>query len=133
MKQIGMLLCAALLMTACASPVMRDTGLDKFAPRQAERDLSSGVRAYEDGKYRSAARLLQSALSGGLLLTSDKVVAYKHLGFIHCAQSRQRACRNAFREALEIDPGLELTPAEAGHPMWGPVFKSVKRSMAKKR
>lgn len=133
MKQTGMLLCAALLMTACASPVMRDTGLDKLAPRQAEQDLSSGIRAYEDGKYRSAARLLQSALSAGLLVTSDKVVAYKYLGFIHCAQSRQRACRNAFRQALALDPGFELTPAEAGHPMWGPVFKSVKRSATKPR
>ena len=131
MKQTGMLLCAALLMTACASPVMRDTGLDKLAPRQAEQDLSAGIRAYEDGKYRSAARLLQSALSGGLLMTADKVVAYKYLGFIHCAEARQRSCRSAFREALTLDPRFELSAAEAGHPMWGPVFKSVKRSMTK--
>lgn len=131
MKQTGMLLCAALLMTACASPAMRDTGLDKLAPRQAEQDLSSGIRAYEDGKYRSAAHLLQRALSGGLLVTSDQVAAYKYLAFIHCAQSRQRSCRNAFRQALKLDPRFELSPAEAGHPMWGPVFKSVKRTIAK--
>lgn len=133
MKQIGLLFCAALLMTACASPMVRDTGLDKFAPRQAEQDLLSGIRAYEDGKYRSATRLLQRALAGRLLVTSDKVAAHKYLGFIHCAQSRQRACRSAFRQALELDPGLELSAAEAGHPMWGPVFQSVKRSMTKNR
>jgi len=129
MRQIGALLCAALLMTACAAPVVRDAGLDKFALRKAEQDLSSGIRAYEDGDYRNSARLLQSALSGGLFLKSDQVAAHKYLAFIHCAQAREKSCRGEFRKALELDPGFELTPAESGHPSWGPVFKSVKRSM----
>lgn len=131
MKQMGALLCAALLMTACAAPAVRDVGLDKFAPRRAEQDLSSGIRAYENGDYRNSARLLQDALSEGLLLNSDKVAAHKYLAFIHCAESREKACRNEFRMALEIDPKLELTPAESGHPSWGPVFKSLKQSVAK--
>ena len=131
MKQMGALLCAALLMTACAAPVVRDVGLDKFAPRRAEQDLSSGIRAYENGDYRNSARLLQDALSEGLLLNSDKVAAHKYLAFIHCAESREKACRNEFRMALEIDPKLELTPAESGHPLWGPVFKSLKQSVTK--
>jgi Tfp pilus assembly protein PilF len=131
MKQMGVLLCAALLMTACAAPAVRDVGLDKFAPRRAEQDLSSGIRAYENGDYRNSARLLQDALSEGLLLNSDKVAAHKYLAFIHCAESREKACRNEFRMALEIDPKLELTPAESGHPLWGPVFKSLKQSMTK--
>jgi Tfp pilus assembly protein PilF len=132
MKRIGVLLWAALLMTACASPFMRDTGLDRLAPRKAEQDLSAGILAYEDGEYRSAALLLQNALAAGLLLNSDKVAAHKYLAFIHCAQAREQSCRNAFRKALELDPEFELAPAEAGHPMWGPVFKSLKRSMTEK-
>jgi Tfp pilus assembly protein PilF len=128
MKHICALLCAALLMSACAAPVVRDAGLDKLAPRRAEQDLSSGIRAYEDGDYANSARLLQYALSEGLLLDSDKVAAHKYLAFIHCAQSRKDACRNEFRKALVLDPGFELTPAESGHPSWGPVFKSLKQS-----
>lgn len=126
MKWIGALLCVALLMTACAVPMVRDAGLDKFAPRKAEQDLSSGIRAYEDGDYKRSARLLQSALSAGLLLNSDKVAAHKYLAFMHCAQSREKQCRDEFRKALELDPELELTPAESGHPSWGPVFRSLK-------
>ncbi len=126
MKQISTLLLAALLMTACATPIVRDTGLDKLAIRKAEKELSLGIRAYEDGDYRNSARLLQSALASDLFLKSDKVAAHKYLAFMHCAQSRERACRDEFRKALELDPGLELTPAEAGHPLWGPVFKSLK-------
>ena len=127
MRQIGALLCAALLMTACAAPVVRDAGLDKLALRKAEQDLSSGIRAYEDGDYRNSARLLQNALSEGLFLKSDQVAAHKYLAFIHCAQAREKSCRGEFRKALELDPGFELTPAESGHPSWGPVFKSVKQ------
>ena len=32
--------------------------LDKLAPRRAEQDLSSGIRAYEDGDYKNSVRLL---------------------------------------------------------------------------
>ncbi|MDP1927363.1 MAG: TssQ family T6SS-associated lipoprotein [Thiobacillus sp.] len=126
MKRISALLCVALLMTACATPLMRDAGLDKFAPRKAEKDLSSGIRAYEEGEYKSTTRLLQSALAAGLLLNSDKVAAHKYLAFVHCSQSREKLCREEFRKALELDPGFELTPAESGHPAWGPVFRSLK-------
>lgn len=128
MKQTGMLLCVALLMISCASPIVRDAGLDKFAPK-AERDLSAGIRAYEDGEYGSSAVLLQNALSAGLLLNFDKVAAHKYLAFIHCAQAREKSCRNEFRKALELNPKFELTPAESGHPLWGPVFKSLKHAM----
>jgi len=131
MKPIGALLCAALLMTSCAAPIMRDAGLDKLAPRKAEQHLSSGIRAYEDGDYKSSTQFLQNALSAGLFLNSDKVAAHKYLAFIHCAQAREKSCRNEFRKALELDPKLELTPAESGHPAWGPVFKSLKQSMRK--
>lgn len=132
MKQIAAVLCA-LLLTACASPALREAELHKYAPRQPERDLASGIHAYEDGDYSKSARFLRSALSGGLLLTYDKVAAYKYLGFIYCAQSQEKPCRNAFRKALELDPRLELTPGEAGHPAWGPTFYSVKSQLAEQR
>ncbi|MEW6416106.1 MAG: TssQ family T6SS-associated lipoprotein [Pseudomonadota bacterium] len=126
MKLLPVLLAGALLATACSTPIVRDAGLDRLAVRKAEKDLSAGIRAYEDGDYPNSARLLQSALSAGLLLNADKVSAYKYLAFMNCAQGRERACREDFRKALAIDPKFELTPAEAGHPMWGPVFKSLK-------
>lgn len=126
MKQISALLGAALLMTACATPLVRDAGLDRLALRKAEKELSLGIRAYEDGNYRRSTQLLKSALAADLFLNSDQVAAHKYLAFIYCAQSRERACRDEFRKALEINPKLELTPAESGHPSWGPVFKSLK-------
>jgi Tfp pilus assembly protein PilF len=92
---------------------------------KGEQDMATGMRNYEDGKYADAAKFLQSALDSGLNV-SDQVTAHKFLGFIHCASGREKQCRDDFRRALDINPALELEPAEAGHPIWGPVFRSVK-------
>ena len=39
---------------------------------------------------------------------------------------KDKADREEFQKILDIAPDFELTPAEAGHPTWGPVFRSVK-------
>jgi len=87
--------------------------------------LAVGLRQYEDGDYAESAKNLQNALNAGLS-GKDGARAHKHLAFIHCVSNRERQCREEFRRALAEDPGLELAPAEAGHPVWGPVFRAVK-------
>jgi len=103
------------------------------AKSRAEQDFERGVKSYEDGDYKSAARQLQSALSLGLPGFRDQAIAHKYLAFIACASGRQRPCRDEFRKAFEADGNFNLTPAEAGHPVWGPVFRSVNAEMAKVR
>jgi len=88
-------------------------------------ELSAGISNYENGRYGEAAKALQGALDAGLG-SSDQVSAHKYLAFIHCASGREKQCRDEFRKVLDINPALELEPAEAGHPMWGPVFRSLK-------
>jgi len=110
----------------CSSAPVRAIGADQIAPRQAERNLSAGIRAYEEGQYPLSAQRLQEALDGGLAFTTDKVTAYKYLAFVHCATGRTQQCRVEFRKAFELDPTFELSKAEAGHPAWGPVYRGVK-------
>jgi len=93
---------------------------------KAQQDLAAGVARYEDGNYKLAARLLQDALNQGLELTAEQARAHKYLAFIHCVGSRQNLCRDEFRKALEADPAFDLSPAEAGHPIWGPIFRKLK-------
>ena len=83
----------------------------------------------EAGDYVESAKTFQGAINQGLG-EKELAGAHKHLAFIHCAASREKLCRDEFRKALAIDPGLELTPAEAGHPIWGPIFASLKGSPA---
>lgn len=115
-----------LLGAGCSSEPVRDIGIDKLSPRKAEQELSNGIRNYEDGNYKTAAKSLQNALDAGLAFDSDAVRAHKYLAFIHCLSNREKQCRDEFRKALELDGKFELAPAEAGHPIWGPVFRSVK-------
>jgi len=96
-----------------------------FQTHKGAPDLASGIRLYEDANYAEAARLLQSALNQGLA-REDQVRAHKHLAFIHCVSGREQRCRDEFRAALKIDPSFELAASEAGHPIWGPAFRSVK-------
>lgn len=96
-----------------------------FGSAKGEPALAVGIRQYEDGKYPEAAESLNTALYQGLS-SADRVKAHKHLAFVHCISSRPSACREQFRRALALDPNLELSAAEAGHPIWGPVFRSVK-------
>lgn len=162
MWRTGVLVCTALLLSACVAPATREVDPDKLPPRKVEQDmapkpssyeigehtavpkpdilpprkaeqeLAAGIGAYEDGDYKTAPRLLQSALDAGLSATSDKVAAHKYLAFMHCAQRRDKSCREEFRKALELDPKFELDAAEDGHPVWGPVFKSTRAEMAKR-
>jgi Tfp pilus assembly protein PilF len=87
--------------------------------------LQAGLRLYDNGAYAESAQSLQAAIDQGLA-AKDRARAHKYLAFIHCASSREQLCREEFRKALADDPSLELAPAEAGHPIWGPIFRAVK-------
>jgi Tfp pilus assembly protein PilF len=101
------------------------SGCGTFSSK-GETELGFGIRAYEDGEHAYAARLLQLSLDTGLRGKSNQVRAHKYLAFIHCASSRMQQCRDEFRKALEADSSFELRDDEAGHPIWGPAFRSVK-------
>ena len=58
--------------------------------------------------------------------SGERARAHKHLAFIHCASGRERLCREEFRRALATEPKMELTAAEAGHPVWGPIWRGLK-------
>ncbi len=129
---LSSLLIAVALVSACSSGPVREVGLDKLSPRKAEQDLSAGLKSYENGQYQGAAKHLQSALNNGLTFKSDQVTAYKYLAFVYCVTDRRKQCRTAFKEALEINPDLQLGAAEAGHPVWGPVFREARLEQKRK-
>lgn len=119
---------AALLLGGCGAI---DTGGRLFQASPSEQKLSSGVKSYEDGDYKFSMEELQKALEMGLSNKNSQMKAHKYLAFIHCISAREKQCRDEFKKALEIDPAFNLEPAEAGHPIWGPVFRGVKAKSAK--
>ncbi len=127
MFRIMIAFAAAATLAACSWTPVRgiQTSFSSLFKRNGEPALATGIQKYDNGEYSDAAKNLQTALELGLT-DPDRVRAHKYLAFIHCASGRESRCREEFRLALAIDPHMQLAPAEAGHPIWGPVFRSVK-------
>jgi Tfp pilus assembly protein PilF len=104
----------------------RAQSAEETALPTAEARLKSGIQLYEQGNYAQAQRTLQGSLNEGLASRTDQARAYKYLAFIYCVTDRIAQCRQEFSNAIAADPKFTLTPAEAGHPTWGPVFRSVR-------
>jgi Tfp pilus assembly protein PilF len=127
---------AAVMLAACA-PVREKPGapaVPQITEAQlrdkAKESLARGMRQYQLGEYEDARKSLTASLDHGLLSKTEQSGARKHLAFVHCISNRERECRDEFRKALEIDPAFDLSPAEAGHPIWGPVYANERAKLA---
>lgn len=124
------LLLAALVVAACAGcatppPPAPPQGLADLMEQAAERALIEGVRAYDDGHYGQAEQSLRRALDEGLKSPRDRANAHKLLAFITCTSQRVERCKDEFAQARAADASFALSRSEAGHPVWGPVYRSV--------
>jgi hypothetical protein len=99
--------------------------------------VNNGIKNYEDGNYPTSLSTLQSLVAHKDATKNEKILAYKYLAFIHCVSSteskeyRERMCRDSFKKAFDLNPAFNLSPAEVGHPVWGPIFSSVKNTAKK--
>ena len=116
---------ATLLLAGCGARKPPPTGLAELMVRPAERALVVGQRAYDDGQYPQAEAALQRALAAGLASGRDRASAHKLLAFIACTSERLAECEASFRAARAAEPGFALNRSEAGHPLWGPVYRRV--------
>jgi Tfp pilus assembly protein PilF len=119
-----LILAITLTLPGCGTEPLRQVQ-ELFQPTKAQQVLSTGLKQYEEGEYAESLKNLQNAIQQGLR-ERDLVNAHKHVAFIHCASNRQRQCRDEFRKALAVDPAMDLAPEEADHPVWGPIFRSLK-------
>jgi tetratricopeptide (TPR) repeat protein len=129
----------AAALAACApmppeapKPVTPQVTVESLRAR-AKEQLASGIKLYETGDYDAAAKSLQASLDHGLLDKTDQSAARKYLAFIHCLGGREAPCAAEFRRAFEIDTTFSLTPAEDGHPIWGPVYRNVRATLIAER
>jgi hypothetical protein len=95
-----------------------------------EQLYSEGSEAYEKGDYKSAIRKLSAAIEGATPGSALQRDSYKLLAFSYCVTNQQPACRARFASLLKVAPAFQLTRAEAGHPLWGPVFREVQQAQA---
>jgi Tfp pilus assembly protein PilF len=122
----ALLLAASLMLSACGA-LRGPTGVTEVMERPAERQLINGLRQYDDAQYGEAEKSLKEALKLQLPSGRDQASAHKTLAFIYCTSNRMADCEAAFRAARVADPAFSLSKAEAGHPVWGPVYERSRR------
>ncbi len=128
-RRAATLLLAFAGLAGCAQPPLAPSavGLLDVTERPAEKALLAGIRAYDDAQYPQAEKSLQAALQAGLVSPRDRAAAHKLLAFIYCTSNRMSECESAFRAARTADPAFALTKSEAGHPLWGPVYRRTQQ------
>ena len=134
---------AALLLAAACSLLQKQEEAAPKSPapqiteeslrERAHDQLAMGIRQYEAGEFDNAVKSLTASLDHGLLTKTEQSRARKYLAFSHCVSNREQQCRDEFRKAFEINPEFSLTPAEDGHPIWGPVYRSVRTQLIAER
>ena len=77
------------------------------------------------GLTHKAIKAYQDALKE-TISDEDKIRATKFSAFSYCLSNRPSLCRAEFEKLLLLKPDFDLEPAEAGHPSWGPSFRTVK-------
>ena len=114
----------AALLAACDTVPQQQApvGLTDLSERPAERALMGAMRAYDDADYPAVERQANEAMKLGLRSTRDIATAHKLRAFVYCTSNRLAACEAEFRAARAADPAFVLSKAEAGHPVWGPVY-----------
>ena len=139
LQHVLVLVALMLTLAGCALP-------DKATPKpaapqitedalreRAREQLALGLKQYESGDYDNAVKSLSASLDHGLLPKTEQSRARKYLAFSHCVSNREAQCRLEFRKAFEINPEFALTPAEDGHPIWGPVYRNVRNQLIAER
>jgi tetratricopeptide (TPR) repeat protein len=126
MKLAAVLLAA--LVAGCAQVPfkMGDAGKAEATEADTQSRYEQGLKHYRENRFDAALADLNAAVAGGGLSAAELANARKHLAFMHCMGGRELQCREQFQALLKADPDFDLAANEAGHPQWGPVWRSAK-------
>lgn len=123
----------------CAVPLSKPSGPtpEEVAKQQrvdrAQTNLSDALKKYDSGAYDEAMNNFLLALDSGLLSTAQQINARKHMAFVHCLSGREANCKEEFEKVITLDPKFDLSPAEAGHPIWGPIYRLTRTEFELRR
>lgn len=123
----------ALLAGCSLAPKKTDTSQSGSANPEAEARYQQGLSHYRDNRFSAAFSDFDAAVATGNLPLAQTIDARKHLAFIHCANNREAPCREQFQAILKLDANFDLSPNEASHPGWGPVWRSIKGALEDRR
>jgi hypothetical protein len=110
--------------TSASSPVAK--AIEPAPVIKPEQLLADGKDLYDKGDYKSAIRKLGAARDAADDSSATKQNSLKLLAFSYCVTNQKPLCKQQFTSLLKLAPAFQLSRGEAGHPLWGPVFKEAK-------
>jgi tetratricopeptide (TPR) repeat protein len=118
------------IMAGCAFPTKTTPSapsIEEITRQQritrAQANLGDGLKKYERGSFDEAVNFFLAALDSGQLTLAEQLIARKHMAFVHCLGGREANCKEEFEKVIALDKKFDLSPAESGHPIWGPVYR----------
>lgn len=137
--RLAMSVASIALIASCAVPPQKPAGptaeeiVKQKRVERAQINLNDGLKKYDGGNNDAAIKDFLLALDSGQLALADQLKARKHIAFIHCLSGREAICKEEFEKIIAIDVKFDLSPAEAGHPTWGPVFRLARTEIELRR
>lgn len=127
MRHHAALLLSLMVLAGCATNANSPgASLPAQDSPQAQQALQQLRDDYNQGRYGAVIRSV--ALDGRLhdeASLATRTEAYKLQAFSYCVQDYKQLCEESFTRILQLQADYDLSPAEKGHPQWGPVFTSV--------
>lgn len=112
-------------LAACTAPSPRPE--PPAPPSQAAIDALAQVRdRYQTGAYGEVIRAVARSSDLATAPLDMRIEALKLQAFSYCVTGYRVLCEDDFKRILVLDPKFELSPAEIGHPAWGPAFQRAK-------
>ena len=101
---------------------------------RAREQLAAGVKLYDAGDY-DGAHEEPAGLPRPRPAREGRAGPRPQAPRVHPLRLGPRAAvrRPSSASAFEIDPDFALTPAEDGHPIWGPVYRTVRATLIAER
>ncbi|AOB33390.1 hypothetical protein AKI39_03940 [Bordetella sp. H567] len=96
-------------------------------PDPAARQALDEVRQqYMAADYGGVIRTVATSETLTKAPDDTRVEALKLQAYSYCLTQYTQLCEDGFVRILRIEPSFQLPSNEAGHPMWGPVFKHAR-------
>ncbi|OZI63559.1 TssQ family T6SS-associated lipoprotein [Bordetella genomosp. 11] len=109
---LSVLLAASASIAGCATT----------SPAQ-QQALAQVREQYLAGDYGGVIRTVATSETLAEAPDATRVEALKLQAYSYCLTQYTQLCQDGFVRILRIEPAFQLPSTEAGHPMWGPVFR----------
>lgn len=113
-----------LLLGACAQTASHQSVAVLPHNPAAEIELEQIRQDFHLGEYGKVIREVARSQQLPAASPEQYSEALKLQAFSFCIQKYTFLCQDRFSQARKLNPGFELSPAEIGHPEWGPAYQA---------